>query len=1440
MNCKLLHSLIFALFLIGAASAQDYPIVYSGGPYQPQTPSLAPGTCPPEPAPLDSVTDSLSDYVVGQKAVHRIGFMYPDLNGKPWGLAKGRQVVVTFPDLFILSSIAAVSVRDTDPDLEPPPVESVFVYSHTVVIRFVENLSDYPQGTFFFISLDRVSSPTIAGDYAVSVSLENRHGQTVAGPAQSGSFRILSGQPNAMRISPSADTTIHAGQGILFEAIVTDRYGNRVEGVVVRWSLDPVYDSIGALFGSLLYATKTGAGKVVARAEPLEATSGLITVLPGEAAALVMTADADTASAGVPLAYDIALQINDRFGNRKTDYVGAPWFASDDSLAEIVHNETNPYRFTRQDAGRKVFGGEQFVFNTQGSRTLTATDGVLAARLRIQVSSPAGAGFSLTVPAKVVAGEPFDVSIDSAQDSYGRPFTGVITVSGGITAPDGTPPALADVDVGNGQGMAPMVLYAAGVNQLLFQLGAVVKPAEIKVTPAVLGAIALDVDETQFLGTPFVGTARVKVYDIFGNPKTDFSSSGISLRLSADSGQIVPGILTADRFDATGTASLAAFAYTGRPGPATISVTAVDYQPPVESRTGVMVNGIYIRAADLDRIPPMMLSEWSFEIIPMVWNPANLFPSAVSYQAGFSDGSQPPTEVRWQEGCLPQPFNAGGCRVRIVQAAGQATGIYDFVVSITATYEYAGDSITATWSSSRQIDIRPFTAFGIEPGTLPDTGFAAEYSLPISLDLSNDNDLSQPIRLMVELLLSAKDEYSLGLDVFEFDWAAHRSITIDAAFTPDLAAGEYEYLTRIAGQILFDGGKSRIDYRQDNFLGERIQIVPRAELAVDTLSITPKVVPVGTSVSFGFDLVLSGTTEISLDGAACSLSVTDGTISATVRLKDDHYTIRSGANHLAADKIIVPRNWEGKRLTGIVHLVGVEAGLFPVDQRLEFVMPVKIESMAAIQVLSLTNAALNSPFVNIGQTFAIKAEIASRSSSDLEGPFIVALVSDGPSTLPPAAVVARISAFDTVEVALVVIAAANASPAEIFTLRVSTPDGIEIMAPIDDNALALVQTPARLELIAQIPGKAGPAPVLAYGETFSLIASFINRGQAQVDGGKLVLNYVGQGDFGVVFPSERPLDSQVTWSMTAPSFEISSEFGIDWADIPRDRNTGEPAIIVGDGITVPFAVRLPETRLVMEAGSFDTRPLVRGVSSRLFELTVENITNDSRNIVALRSISLELAGRNGEVVEAGDVIADTGTNFYIGGAAATAAEFDGPRLVLSFTDGVVQPGQKLRMEFRLMPRNQIAIDYFIMRLNGDLVDARIAGGPQMGQRVIVTGTMDRAFEINIPQSIIPEEFAASFRNYPNPFDPNREATDIRYNLPFDSDVDIYIYTMSGERVRQMHFNAGANGGRAGLNAGIYWDGRNGSGDIVLNGVYVAYIRAAVNDLTATLKVAVVK
>jgi len=77
--------------------------------------------------------------------------------------------------------------------------------------------------------------------------------------------------------------------------------------------------------------------------------------------------------------------------------------------------------------------------------------------------------------------------------------------------------------------------------------------------------------------------------------------------------------------------------------------------------------------------------------------------------------------------------------------------------------------------------------------------------------------------------------------------------------------------------------------------------------------------------------------------------------------------------------------------------------------------------------------------------------------------------------------------------------------------------------------------------------------------------------------------------------------------------------------------------------------------------------------------------------------------------------------------------------------------------------------------------------------------------------------------YPNPFRAGREAVQLSYVLPGDASVRIAIYTLLGGLVRELSLPAGANGGSRGLNE-VPWDGRNGSGELVRPGVYVAEIQ----------------
>jgi len=76
--------------------------------------------------------------------------------------------------------------------------------------------------------------------------------------------------------------------------------------------------------------------------------------------------------------------------------------------------------------------------------------------------------------------------------------------------------------------------------------------------------------------------------------------------------------------------------------------------------------------------------------------------------------------------------------------------------------------------------------------------------------------------------------------------------------------------------------------------------------------------------------------------------------------------------------------------------------------------------------------------------------------------------------------------------------------------------------------------------------------------------------------------------------------------------------------------------------------------------------------------------------------------------------------------------------------------------------------------------------------------------------------------YPNPFHAGSEAVLLSYVLGQDAAVKVSIYTLLGDLVRELSLAAGAPGGTGGLNE-VPWDGRNGKGDLVRPGVYVARI-----------------
>ncbi len=120
---------------------------------------------------------------------------------------------------------------------------------------------------------------------------------------------------------------------------------------------------------------------------------------------------------------------------------------------------------------------------------------------------------------------------------------------------------------------------------------------------------------------------------------------------------------------------------------------------------------------------------------------------------------------------------------------------------------------------------------------------------------------------------------------------------------------------------------------------------------------------------------------------------------------------------------------------------------------------------------------------------------------------------------------------------------------------------------------------------------------------------------------------------------------------------------------------------------------------------------------------------------------------------------------------------------------------------------------------------RITDPTDISCRDAVTGgivTAEAAGESAFPfvtsrTALLSAATAESFSNYPNPFIPAQGPTTVTFYLPEPATVSLEIYTILGRLVARL---VGGSKLEAGLHQDIVWDGRNGSGDSVINGVYL--------------------
>ncbi len=94
-------------------------------------------------------------------------------------------------------------------------------------------------------------------------------------------------------------------------------------------------------------------------------------------------------------------------------------------------------------------------------------------------------------------------------------------------------------------------------------------------------------------------------------------------------------------------------------------------------------------------------------------------------------------------------------------------------------------------------------------------------------------------------------------------------------------------------------------------------------------------------------------------------------------------------------------------------------------------------------------------------------------------------------------------------------------------------------------------------------------------------------------------------------------------------------------------------------------------------------------------------------------------------------------------------------------------------------------------------------------------------------------------SYPNPFNPQEGDVDITYQLTVDTDIRLYVHTMTGERIWALKIAAGEEGGHAGYNK-VKWDGKDGFYNQLGNGVYLVHIVSAKGKLLGKVKILVIR
>lgn len=326
-------------------------------------------------------------------------------------------------------------------------------------------------------------------------------------------------------------------------------------------------------------------------------------------------------------------------------------------------------------------------------------------------------------------------------------------------------------------------------------------------------------------------------------------------------------------------------------------------------------------------------------------------------------------------------------------------------------------------------------------------------------------------------------------------------------------------------------------------------------------------------------------------------------------------------------------------------------------------------------------------------------------------------------------------------------------------------------------------------------------------------------------------------------------------SLTIPITNVTLEPGtVDTLDIQFDIRPDAPAhslemSLAGSGLAARDAVRGDAVQVVADAG--ETLPLYSGTTRVI--LAADELVIAARNRlpailapqpdafdVLMLTLSNPADAASGAVEvheltfrQADGVSAPLGraaelARLTVDGQTWSEVELaaDATSVTLAGDSGLEIPAsgeQEVVLEIQL--RSDPPGGALALQLSAEDVVARPADA--LAGAVYVSAASGQSFPLKSSSGTISTaDLEGSYANFPNPFEAGREATTFVYSLPSDATVTLRLLTPHGESVITLLDRVPVP---AGLRQTDQWDGRNGNGKVVRNGVYIAELTAEFAD-----------